>query len=149
MRTVATFDSPEFNLTERRGEFINDGYVGNDVGRWLIAKLRAEGIETDPEPRPEDFGWCVNYTINDERFCAVIGNVGDEFWFVAVERVGGVLSSVFGGRRRNIPESGVMRLHEILSAAPEVSNLKWHRWNAFRRGGATAFDDGADTPTAP
>ena len=149
MRTVATFDSREFNLIEHRGYFINEGCFGDDLGRWLIARLRATGIKADPEPGAEDFGWYVNYTIGNERFCAVIGNVGGEFWFVAVERVAGFLSSVFGGRRRNIPESGVMRLHEILSAAPEVSNLKWHHWDAFRRGGATAFDDGAAIPSAP
>jgi hypothetical protein len=149
MRTVATFDSREFNLIEHRDYFINEGCFGDDLGRWLIARLRATGIQADPEPRAEDFGWYVNYTIGNERFCAVIGNVGGEFWFVAVERVAGFLSSVFGGRRRNVPESGVMRLHEILSAAPEVRNLKWHHWDAFRRGGATAFDDGAAIPSAP
>jgi hypothetical protein len=149
MRTVATFDSREFNLTEHRDHFINEGCYGDGLGRWLVVRLRATGIETDPEPRPEDFGWYVNYIVDDEKFCAVIGNVGEEFWFVAVERVAGILSSVFGGRRRRIPKSGVMRLHDILSAAPEVSNLRWHHWEAFRRGGATAFAEGQPTPDAP
>jgi hypothetical protein len=149
MRTVATFESREFNLTEPRDYFINEGCFGDDLGRWLIDALRATGVEAGPEPGQEDFGWYVNYTISDQTFCAVIGNVGGEFWFVAIERVTGFLSSVLGGRRRYIQASGVMRVHDILSAAPEVRNLKWHHWHTFRRGGATAFDDGASSPDAP
>ena len=149
MRTVATFESREFNLTEHREYFINEGGFGDDLGRWLIGKLRAVGADTAAEPGQEDFGWYVDYTIDDQPFCAVIGNAGGEFWFVVVERKAGFPGSMFGGRRRNIPESGVTRLHEILSSSAEVSNLQWHHWDSFKRGGASAFAFGSPQPSAP
>jgi hypothetical protein len=149
MRTVATFESGKFNLTEHKDYFINEGCYGDDLGKWLISQLRAAGAETDSEPGQEDFGWYVNYTIGSQPFCAVIGNVGGEFWFVAVERATGFLGSVFGGRNRNVPESGVMQLHQLLSSSPDVKNLKWHHWEKFKKGGENAFSSGSSKPNAP
>ena len=149
MRTVATFDSQTFNLTQHREYFINHGCFGDDLGRWLIVKLRAAGADPAAEPGQEDFGWYVNYTIGDQPFCAVIGNVGGEFWFVAVERVTGFLGSIVGKRQRSIPEVGIDCLHQILSSSPEVSNLKWHHWASFKRGDAYALTAGSPTPSAP
>ena len=137
MRTVATFDSREFNLTEHREYFINEGCFGDDLGRWLIGKLRAAGADTASEPGQEDFGWYVDYTVGIQPFCAVIGNVSGEFWFIVVERAAGFLGSVLGRRRRNIPESGITCLHQILSSCSEVSRLKWHHWDSFKRGAQT------------
>ena len=107
MRTVATFDSREFNLTEHREHFINEGCFGDDLGRWLIERLRAAGAVPDAEPGQEDFGWYVNYSVGDQSYCAVIGNVGGEFWFVAVERVTGFVGSILGQRRRSVPVAGI------------------------------------------
>jgi len=149
MRTVATFDSREFNLTEHREHFINEGCFGDDVGRWLIERLRAAGAVPDAEPGQEDFGWYVNYSVGDQPYCAVIGSVGGEFWFVAVERVTGFVGSILGQRRRSVPIAGIDCIHRILSASTEISNLKWHHWDAFRRGGAEAFSSGTELPDAP
>jgi hypothetical protein len=149
MRTVATFDSAAFNLTEHRAHYVNEGCFGDDVGRWLIERLPSAGAVAEPEPGQEDFGWYVNYSVGDQPFCAVIGNVGGEFWFVAVERVTGFLGSMLGQRTRSVPIAGIDCIHHVLSTSPDVRNLKWHYWSAFKRGGAEAFDAGADLPSAP
>ena len=149
MRTVATFESAEFNLAEHRDYFINEGCFGDDVARWLIEGLRAEGAIPDAEPGQEDFGWFVNYSLEGKPFCAVIGNVGGEFWFVAVERVTGLVGSLLGQRRRQVPAAGVECVHRILSSSATISNLRWHHWEIFRRGGTQAFESGAELPSAP
>ena len=149
MRTVATFESDKFNLSESKEYFMNEGCYGDDLGKWLIGQLRAHGIETDPEPEQEDFGWYFNYTIGGQPFSAVIGNVEGESWFVVVERITGFLGSILGGRNRKVPDSGVTELHRILSSSPEVKNLQWHHWERFRRGGESAFSSGSSTPNAP
>jgi hypothetical protein len=148
MRTVATFESNEFNLTEHRDYFMNEGCYGDDLGKWLIDRLRAAGAETDSDPQQEDFGWYVNYSLDDQPFCAVIGNIGGESWFVVVERVTGFLGSVLGGRHRNVPDRGIEILHRIFSSSPELRNLQWHKWGAFRRGGPDAFSSGSSSPDA-
>ena len=149
MRTVATFESKKFNLTEHKEYFINKGCYGDDLGIWLINQLRESGVDTDSEAGQEDFGWFVNYTMNGQPFYAVIGNVCGEFWFIVVERVTGFLGSVFGGRNRKVPESGVNQIHSILSSSSDVKNLKWHHWENFKRGGTNAFSSGSSAPNEP
>ena len=146
MRTVATFESQSFNLTEDKEYLKNEGCFGDDLGRWLIERLRATGAEAEAEPGQEDFGWYVNFSVRGQPFCAVIGNVGGEFWFVAVERVVGFLNSISGGRNRNVPAEGVQLIHRVLSSASEVRNLQWHEWSRFRKGGADAFAQGTPAP---
>lgn len=135
-RTVVTFDSDRFNLTEEKDYFFNPGCYGDDLGEWLIQELRGAGWETIDKPGPEDFGWYVNYAKDGERYCAVIGNVEGESWFIAVERSCGLLGSMFGGRRRNIGRQGLEALHGILSSSPDLRNVQWFTWKQFRRGGA-------------
>lgn len=149
MRTVATFKSEKFNLTDNKEYFINEGCFGDDLGKWLISQLRAAGAEPEAEPSQEDFGWYVNYTFKAQPFCAVIGNVEGEFWFIVVERVTGFFGSILGSRNRNVPSGGVTLIHRILSSSPDVTDLQWHRWDAFGKGGADAFSSGTASPMAP
>jgi len=50
------FESNAFNTSIEGENFINPGCFGDDVARWLIGQLRADGHVTE-EPRQEDFGW--------------------------------------------------------------------------------------------
>ena len=148
MRTVVTFESDKFNLTDEGQSSGDYGCYGQDLAKWLIDRLRAAGTETDSEPRQEDFGWYVNYSLGGQPFCAVIGNVGGESWFIVVERVTGFLRSLLGERHRHVPEAGVDILHRVLSTSPELRNIRWHKWEAFRRGGADTFSSGSASPEA-
>lgn len=138
MRTVATFESDRFNTSESREYFINPGCYGDDTCRWLMERLRALGVSTDPEPGQEDFGWYFNFSVPEGEHCCVVGYRPEDSsypgnWVVWVERRRGLLPSLFGGRRRGIAGSAISQLHRALSAV-EVSNLRWHERAQFDAG---------------
>lgn len=142
MRTVATFDSKMFKLSGSETE-----PLGADVASWLRSRLQDQGIEAE-EPLSEDFGWYVTFSTNQHCYQAVIGPVGDEFWYVVVERVVGLLPSILGLRHRHKEPSGVKAVQAALEDSRVVQQVRWHHWKAFRRGGADAFDHGAVQPKA-
>lgn len=136
MRTIATFHSSVFNAAESRPYFINPACFGDDVARWLIARLRETGARTDDEPGQEDFGWYFDFEVPEGTHTCVIslrpGEAGGApDWVVWVERSRGLLGSMLGGRRRGIAPSATARLHDALSRAPEVTALRWHEQRDF------------------
>jgi len=145
-RTTVLFRSTAFNTTERRPYFINDSCFGDDVARWLSARLRANGIETDPEPGQEDFGWYFRYRTEQGNYCFVLGYRPDEpegDWIGTIERDCGLIASLFGGRSRGIAQRGLDVIHQALHAAPELTSISWHRRSDFDRGNE---ENGAPSP---
>ena len=128
MPTEALFRSSAFNTTEVRDYFINDCCFGDDLGKWLIAKLRAAGIETDDEPDQEDFGWFFNFKVPVGEHCCILAFQEDEpegIWHLTLERKRGLLGSMFGGRSKGIDEVAVAAITKALEAAPEIRELRW------------------------
>ena len=137
LRTTVLFRSEAFNTSERKPYFINDGCFGDDVARWLIARLRANGVETDSEPGQEDFGWYFRYRVEQASYCFVLGYRPDEpigDWIGTIERDCGLLASMFGGRTRHIAPQSLSVIHEALQGAPELTTVAWHRRSDFERG---------------
>jgi hypothetical protein len=135
IRTVVTFNSSAFNTSEPRDYFINPCCFGDDVGKWLIEELRARDIATDDEPDQEDFGWFFNFELPDDRYCLVIGHIGDdddseaehvEEWWALLELKRGLLASLFGGRNRIRNKNAPDIIHSILSNSSEVQDICWH-----------------------
>ena len=150
MRTVVTFQSSAFNTTEPRDHFINPGSFGDDAARWLGAALRASGLRADEEPGQEDFGWCIEFDVLEGRHCCVIGfrkedDPADSVWIAWIERSRGILGSLAGLRRSGIAPSAVDALHQVLTGAPEIRNVRWHREDDFDAG---REDAGAPPPEA-
>jgi hypothetical protein len=69
IRTVVTFESTAFNMTEPKDHFINPRCFVDDVAAWLIRELRKQGIGTDEKPGQEDFGWYLN---SKQRVSAIL-----------------------------------------------------------------------------
>lgn len=67
IRTVVTFESTAFNMTEPRNYFINPCCFGDDVAEWLIRELSKQGMGTDEKPGQEDFGWYLNFEAGGYR----------------------------------------------------------------------------------
>jgi hypothetical protein len=148
VRAVVTFKSSAFNTTERKPYFLNDCCFGDDVARWLIARLRGAGVETDREPNQEDFGWYFGFRTVDGSFTVVLsfrpdGDTGD--WIATIERDCGLVASVFGGRSRGIALSAVTSMDVVMQKAPELERVRWHKLTDFRRGNES---DGTPDPTA-
>lgn len=146
MRTIATFRSSAFNVSEPKPYFINPGCFGDDLAQWLIERLRVAGVATDDRPGQEDFGWYFNFIVSEGPHTCVIGlrpgdDDNDSEWVLWTERRRGLLGSLAGGRRRGISSAAVRVLHTALSAAPEVTGLRWHE--------SRDFDAGREDSAAP
>lgn len=133
MRTVATFRSTDFNTSEPKPYFINRGCFGDDLARWLIARLRAAGVVTEDQPRQEDFGWYFDFTVPEGPHTCVVA-LREPDWVLWTERQRGLLGSLLGARSRGISPSAVGLLHGVLSTAREVTHLRWHDRQAFDAG---------------
>jgi len=147
VRTVVTFKSKQFNITEPKDYFINPGCFGDDLCMWMISQLRDMEIECDEKPGQEDFGWYFDFSKDMVKYCLVCGfraedDGEDGTWVAWVERSAGFLSSLFGGRDRGIEAGGPNTIHQILVASPEVSQIRWHHKKDFERGD----EAGADGP---
>jgi hypothetical protein len=143
MRTVVTFQSTVFNVSQHRDYFINPDCFGDDLGGWLIERLRAQGLETAVAPGQEDFGWYVTFTVPDGEHCCVLGYrpaSGDSegTWIAWVERHRGLIGSVFRGRERGIASSALEAIHAALSGAADIRQVRWHRQDDFDRGDEAA-----------
>src|ERR1700761_2271544 len=101
LRRNFVFQSSAFNTSEAKAYFINEGCFGDDLARWLIERLRARGVEVEPEPGQEDFGWYVKFRVGEVRYHLVMGyregegnKPGD--WMCSLERIVGLFGMIFG-----------------------------------------------------
>jgi hypothetical protein len=144
MRTLVTFKSSAFNTTDSKDYFINPLCFGDDVAKWLISELQAKGIETDKEPRQEDFGWHFDFTLPKGRHCLVIGfqpedNNGQGNWICWLERSHGLIGLIFKGREHGISPKSVETIHQILSSSQDkIKNVRWHIPNDFDKKNETS-----------
>src|SRR5277367_3377963 len=107
-RTVVTFESTAFNMTEPKEYFINPCCFGDDVAEWLIGELRKQGLKTDEKPDQEDFGWYLDFEeVTGIGHTFLIGHrpTGETeagTWIGWLERSRGFIGSILGGRNRRI-----------------------------------------------
>jgi hypothetical protein len=125
MKTEASFTSIAFNNTEPRPYFINEECYGDDLAKWMIARLRSLGVRTDDEPGLEDFGWYFDFWVAAGRHCCVLGAEHEGEWHLWLERSRGFLGSILGLRRVGIDAAAVHAVENVLSSAPEVTNFRW------------------------
>ncbi len=137
-RTVVVFRSSAFNSTEQRSYFLNEGCFGDDVARWLIAGLRAQGIPTELEPGQEDFGWSFDFFVEETPHCFVVGSRpsddGDIEWIGWLERKRGLLGSFVGLRSRGVLSAAAQVIHAALSSGSEIIDIRWYEQKRFDRG---------------
>ena len=150
IRTVVTFESTAFNMTEPKDYFINPCCFGDDLAEWLIRELRKQGIRTDEKPGQEDFGWFLNFEAAGVGHTFVIGHrpPGETeagTWIGWLERKRGLIGSIVGGRRRGIQASAAQAIHQTLTASPVVRDVRWH----FQRDFDSGIERGALSPLTP
>ena len=148
VRTTVTFSTNLFNETEERDYFINPGCFGDDLCKWMIAKLTDAGIICDTAPDQDDFGWHFQFWIGDVEYCFVCAlrpGEGDAHstWIAWIERCAGFISTLFGGRHKGIAPEALRQIHAVLVSAEGISGIRWHGEKEFDRGNEEA---GAPTP---
>ena len=128
MGTEAQFRSSAFNTTEVREYFINDCCFGDDLAKWLIAKLKAAGVETDAEPEQEDFGWFFSFKVPSGNYTCILAFQEEEpegIWHLTLERRRGLIGSLLGGRKKGTDDQAVATIAQAMGAAPEIRDLRW------------------------
>jgi hypothetical protein len=138
LRTVVTFESTAFNMTEPKDYFINPCCFGDDVAEWLISELRKLGMRADEKPGQEDFGWYLDFEVAGIGHTFVVGRrptTGNEAgrWVGWLERRHGFVRSLFGGRKRGIQPSAAEAIHRILTGSPQIRDVRWHFSRDFDR----------------
>jgi len=136
IKTVVTFESTAFNMTEPKAYFINTSCFGDDVARWLIGELRKQGLKTDENPSQEDFGWYLNFEVARTEHTFVIGHRPSGAseagaWIGWLERKHGLIGSVLGGRQRGIEPAAAGVIDSILSNSPLIRDVCWEFRRAF------------------
>ena len=131
------FKSSAFNTSETKEYFINECCFGDDVAKWLIGELRKRGIQAQEEPEQEDFGWYINFPVNEIRHCLLIGyragedgRLGD--WMLTLERSCAILGFFFGAAKRGIEPAGLEAIHALLSSSQQISDIRWFTDEDFK-----------------
>jgi hypothetical protein len=132
MKMEVSFATTAFNCTEPREYFINDCCFGDDLCRWMMAELKARGVETGAEPGQEDFGWYFTFKVSGTEHCFLVGFQPEdpakgELWHGWIERHVGFWKSVFGGRKYGVLPEAVELVDEVLRRAPEVLDVVWEQ----------------------
>jgi hypothetical protein len=147
MRSHVTFKSTRFNQTEVRPHFINPCCFGEDCIAWLIAELRGRGWDDLTDPWQEDWGWQTSGQRDGRRYLLGVGLLeeDDPAWLVHIQERAPLMERLRGrGELRVLPRLAPS-LHEVLRAAPDISDVSWHFEDVFRRGGSA----GAADPASP
>jgi hypothetical protein len=139
VKTVVTFKSSAFNVSEPREYFINPGCFGDDLAKWLAEQLRSKGHQASEAPGQEDFGWYFTFMESGVEYCFVVGHrpgddESEDVWIGWLERSRGFVASVLGGRERDIQPGAAWAIHEILSSSPRIQNVRWHLRRDFDGG---------------
>ena len=130
MRSHVTFKTHRFNQTEVQPHFINPCCFGEDCIFWLIAELRERGWADLTDPWQEDWGWQTSGQRDERRYLLGVGLIP--------ERLRG------RGELVVLPRLAPA-LHQVLRAALDISDVRWHFEDVFHRGGS----DGAVDPSVP
>ena len=61
VRTLVTFRSGKFNITQTKPYYINPYSFGDDVAEWMVRRLKEDGIAVEEKLGQEDFGWYLGF----------------------------------------------------------------------------------------
>ncbi len=127
LKTFVEFRSKKFPPYDGEEEQINPGLWGKRLAEYLVEKLAARGIKT-LEIIPEDWGWYI--PIENEGFrlavcCGHQDGEADEFLcFTDPDKP--VVKKLFRKIDATAPLTRLTQaLAEILSADPEIAEVKW------------------------
>jgi hypothetical protein len=146
VRTHVTFRTSRFNQTEVRPYFINPNCFGGDCAAWLVSGLRERGWADMSEPWQEDWGWQTSAARDGHKYLVSIGLMEeDPEWLVHAQEHTGFLTRLRGKAGPSALRDLVLAIHNVLTAGPEVGQVRWHFEDVFMRGTIAGGGD----PLAP
>jgi hypothetical protein len=138
VKTIVTFKSAGFNMSEPKPYFINPCCFGDDVAKWLARTLRSQGYRAD-EPGQEDFGWYFGFELDHVKYNFVIGHRAGETkegnqWIGWVERVRNLRELLRGVSKTDVEPFASQTIHKILTESQEIHEIRWHLKKTFNSG---------------
>jgi len=127
MNTCVTFTSDIFTPFLPEESQVNPGCYGAELSWWLSRELAKKNIFTS-YPNYEDWGWFLEYTIDDSEFWICCGNNSGEKneWQIFINR------HAKGFFIRKKPEIEMIKevlemLNLILEETNGITNIKWRK----------------------
>ncbi len=147
VRTHVTFRTNRFNRTEVRPHFINPNCFGDDCAAWLVGGLRERGWGDISEPWQEDWGWQTSTARDGHKYLVSVGLIEEDDleWLVHVQEHTGLLTRLRGNAGPSALRDLVLAIHDVLTAGPDVGQVRWHFEDVFMRGKVVGYSD----PLAP
>lgn len=129
MKTCVDFKSELFKPFLSEDAQVNPHVYGAELAWWLCRELAIEGIETT-YPDFEDWGWFIEYFIDDNEYWLCCGNVDESLnqWRVYLHPHA---KSMFGRNKAPIElaEPLLVALDKVLSKCPEITDIIWSEVN--------------------
>lgn len=130
MDTCVDFRSDIFKPFLSEEAQVNPQCYGAELAWWLSRELAKRGIETS-YPNYEDWGWFVEYIVDDYEYWLCCGNIKGEInhWRVYLNRK---TKSLFGRKKAPVEMAAPLleALSEVLSESPEIQDVQWRSENA-------------------
>ena len=125
VQTEVEFSSSAFDPVLPEDAQINPQCYGAELSWWLCQKLMENGVATS-YPGFEDWGWFIEYLVDDNEYWLCCGNVvgSQGRWKIYLKQHA---KSMFG--RNLAPIEGAVpllkALREVLNNDDAISNIEW------------------------
>lgn len=125
MDTCVEFKSDLFEPVLSEDAQVNPQCYGAELAWWLSQELAKRGVETS-YPNYEDWGWFIEYIVDDNEYWLCCGNVVGEnnHWRVFLDCKA---MSLFGRNRAPVEVAGplLQALSAVLSESTEITDIQW------------------------
>ena len=126
MNTCVEFSSSYFRPILSDDSQVNPGCYGAELAWWLCQELAKRGVETS-YPNFEDWGWFVEYIVDDKEYWLCCGNVQGETdrWRIFLNAKA---KGLFGRNRAAVEAAGELLsgVSKLLESADFISGIKWN-----------------------
>lgn len=126
MDTSVNFTSDLFNPFLPESAQVNPGCYGAELAWWLSRELAQKGLVTS-YPNSEDWGWFVEYFVEDNEYWLCCGSVNEteSEWHIFLDPKA---KGMFGRNKASVKEAEPLlsALRDILSTTENISNIHWY-----------------------
>ncbi|WP_308364474.1 MULTISPECIES: hypothetical protein [unclassified Microbulbifer] len=125
MNTCVDFKSDLFQPFLSEDAQVNPQCYGAELAWWLSQELAKRGVESS-YPNSEDWGWFVEYIVDDNEYWLCCGNLDGEknHWRVYLDPKA---KSMFGRNKAPVEIAAPLleALSRVLSESPEINEIQW------------------------
>jgi hypothetical protein len=125
MDTTVVFKTELFQPFLPEDSQVNPKVYGAELAYWLAEELAGKGIYTS-YPEYEDWGWFIEFIVEDNEYWLCCGNSKDEenTWTCFLKRHSkGFINKTIAPLEPAIPLLNAVRL--LLEETPQISNIEW------------------------